>query len=325
MDTMEWLLETENPSVRFRALDELLGRGDTAEALEAKRFIPSSAPVLSLLGKMHPDGYWQQKNQQNGRVLGEGTEYGSFGTTHFCLAYCAELGLDKTHPLVAKAAERYLGLQKEDGDWQGHMSCLYAYNIRTFVKLGYRGDQRVQRAIDFMLETVRPGGGYLCDMHEKPGKRQEKSCIRGSTKALLAFAELPEYWQHERCLALADYFLERNGVYTRKDPAVFVNGDMERSCFPVIWRTNVWEVLYALAKMGYGRDERLRDAWNVLDSRKDDQGRCRLDWTPAQCPWKVGKAGEPNKWITLYCLLAGKYAEHVSYDRLRGNADAGTV
>ena len=175
MDTMEWLLETENPSVRFRALDELLGRGETAEALEAKRSIPSSAPVLSLLGKMHPDGYWQQKNQQNGRVLGEGTEYGSFGTTHFCLAYCAELGLDKSHPLVAKAAERYLGLQQEDGDWQGHMSCLYAYNIRTFVKLGYRGDQRVQRAIDLLLETVRPGGGYLCDMHESPVKGRKRA------------------------------------------------------------------------------------------------------------------------------------------------------
>ena len=102
MDTMEWLQETENPSVRFRALSELSRLGDTAEALEAKRFIPSSAPVISLLGKMHPDGYWLQKNQQSGRVLGEGTEYGSFGTTHFCLAYCAELGLVKHTRLSRK-------------------------------------------------------------------------------------------------------------------------------------------------------------------------------------------------------------------------------
>ena len=308
MDMMEWLLETENPSVRFRALDELLGRGESPEALEAKHLIPSSAPVISLLEKMHTDGYWQQKNQQSGRVLGDGVEYGSFGTTHFCLAYCAELGLDKTHPLVAKAAERYLGLQKEDGDWLGHYSCLYAYNIRTFVKLGYLRDEHIQKAIDLMLNTARPDGGYLCDMHEKPSKRQEKSCIRGSVKALLAFAELPEYWKHTRCLALVDYFLSRHGIFKRKDHTIFVNDDMKRNSFPVIWRANVWEILYALAKMGYGRDERLQDAWEVLDSRKDSEGRYRLDWTPTQCPFKVGKAGEPNKWVTLYCLLDKKYA-----------------
>ena len=33
-----------------------------------------------------------------------------------------------------------------------------------------------------------------------------------------------------------------------------------------------------------------------------------LDMTPAQSPWKVGKTGEPNKWVTFYCLLAPKYA-----------------
>jgi hypothetical protein len=59
--------------------------------------------------------------------------------------------------------------------------------------------------------------------------------------------------------------------------------------------------------MGYGGDSRLKRAWEALESRADDSGRYSLDWTPAQCPWKVGKRGEPNKWVTLYCLLAKKY------------------
>ena len=82
---------------------------------------------------------------------------------------------------------------------------------------------------------------------------------------------------------------------------------MKRDVFPIIWRTNVWEILYALSKMGYGKDERLRDAWKVLESRRDSEGRYKLDWTPAQCLWKAGNRGEPNKWITLYCMLAEKY------------------
>jgi hypothetical protein len=311
MDVTEWLFEPENPSVRYRMLVEYLDMGNTAQALEAQKAIPESAPIKKLLEAIHSDGYWLQKNPRSGAILGDGVEYGSFGTTHFCLSYCAEADLKRDHPLVEKAAERYLALQKEDGDWWYHLSCLYAYNIRTFVKLGYRGDERVQKSIDLMLNTVRQDGGYLCDMHEKPGRKPPKSCIRGSTKALLAFSELPEYWKHARCLALVDYFLSRNGIFRRNDHTRFVNDDMKCDSFPIVWRTNAWEILYALSKMGYGKDERLKDAWEVLESRKLPDGRYKLDWTPPQSPWKIGKVGEPNKWITLYCVLTAKYAGRI--------------
>ncbi|MHC1786989.1 MAG: hypothetical protein AB9880_08005 [Christensenellales bacterium] len=276
--------------------------------LQAKQAISGSGQARKLLDAMHQEGYWLQKNRQNGKVLGDGVAYGSFGTTHFCLSYRAEMGLDRDDSLVGKAAERYLSLVGKDGDWLGHYSCLYAYNLRTYLLLGYRGDERLNDTVDLLLSTGRPDGGYLCDIHEKPGRRPQKSCIRGSTKALLAFSELPDYWQHERCLWLVSYFLSRGGIFQTADPTQFVNGDMARNAFPIIWRANLWEILYALSKMGYGRDRRLDKAWEVLESRMDEQGRWRLDWTPSQCPWKVGRPGEANKWITLCCLLAKHYA-----------------
>lgn len=308
MNVIDWLLEPSDPSVRYRALTELLDMGDTAEALEARRLIHESAPVKKVLGAMHPEGYWLQKNSRTGALIGDGVEYGSFATTHFCLSYCAEMGLSRTHPLVAKSAERYLSLQNDDGDWWYHLSCLYAYNIRTFVRLGYKEDERVQRAIKLMLNAERLDGGYLCDIHEKPDKKPPKSCIRGSVKSLLAFSELPEYWHHERCLRLVEYFLKRNAIFKSRDHTRFVNDDMKRDSYPVIWRTNIFEILYALSKMGHGKDTRLEDAWDVLNSRADAESRFKLDWTPKQCPWKIGKEGEPNKWVTLYCLLAKKHA-----------------
>ena len=70
--------------------------------------------------------------------------------------------------------------------WRQHLSRLYAYKIRTLIRLGYRGDPRVQKEIDLMLRISRPDGGCLCDLHEKPNKRLPKSCVRGSAKALLA-------------------------------------------------------------------------------------------------------------------------------------------
>lgn len=105
--------------------------------------------------------------------------------------------MDGSYSFVEKAAERYLGLQKEDGDWWEHLSCLSCYNIRTFIMLGYRDDKRVQKAIDLMLDTHRPDGGYLCGIHEKGKGRPQKSCVRGAAKALLGF--LPYYVENE-CL-----------------------------------------------------------------------------------------------------------------------------
>jgi hypothetical protein len=106
---------------------------------------------------------------------------------------------------------------------------------------------------------------------------------------------------------LVEYFLNRGGIYRSNNPDIFVNDDMKRHAFPIIWRANIWEILYALSKMGYGNDERLNSAWRELESRADETGRYKLDWTPTECPWKVGERGEVNKWITFYVLLAEKH------------------
>ena len=210
IDIINWLLEPENPSMRYRTMKELLDKSQN-EVQETKSLIVDSDSVKTLLEKMHPDGYWLQKNPRTGEVTGDGVKYGAFATTHFCLAYLAELGLDESHPKVAKATERYLSLQKSDGDFYGHFSCLLSYNIRTFVMLGYKDDSRVKKSINLLLNTKRPDGGYLCDMHEGKYKtRPVKSCIRGSVKALLAFSYLPEYWKHDRVKELVEYFLSRD-------------------------------------------------------------------------------------------------------------------
>jgi hypothetical protein len=307
----DWLLEPENPSLRYRTMVELLDISPAdSEVMKSKRQIAESVPVKDLLSKMHPDGYWLQKHPTKHKMLGEGVEYGAFGTTHYCLSYLAELGMDKTDAHVAKAAERYLNLQKEDGDFLHHFSCLVGFNIRTFIMLGYENDSRVKKSIELLLGTERPDGGYLCDMHEGKYKtRPVKSCFRGSVKAALAFSYLPEYWKHDRIRKLTGYFLLRDGIFKRTNLKELVNKDMERNSFPITWRANVFEVLLALSKMGYGNDSRLERAWDFLDSKADENGRYVLDWTPAQSPWKVGYRNEPNKWVTFYAHLAHKFKE----------------
>jgi len=306
--TINQLLETEDVSLKYRILSELLDYEYDNEYLQTLRNqIPDSKPVKKILDKMHPDGYRLQTNSRTKKTVGVGIAYGSFASTHFCLSYLSELAITREHRAIEKAANRYLNLQKENGDFWNNMSCLSGYNIRTFIKLGYRDDKRLQKSIDLVLSTKRNDGGYLCEMHEKRSKKK-KSCIRGSAKVLMALADLPEYWEHPRCIELLDYFLQRNGVYNSSGNEL-VNRDMWTFSYPFTWGTNSWEILLALSKMGYGKEDRLKNAWKLIESKKDRNGFYPLDFTPAQSPWKVGKRGEANPWVTFYVLLAKKFRD----------------
>lgn len=306
---MGWLLESSAPALVYRTLHELLGVPvDDPVVRAAHANLPGSTDVNRLLKAMHPDGYWLQLRSDKRAYVGDDVEYGSYATTHFVLSYLSELGMTRDVPQVARAADRYLSLQKADGDFWNHISCLYAFNICTFIRLGYRQDARLERTIQLMLSIERPDNGYLCEMHEGKRKtRPVKSCIRGSLKALRAFAELPEYWQHPRCLALVDYFLEREGIFRQDDLLTPVKSELAMTLFPFTWSASLLEVLLGLSKMGYGKDERLTRAWQLLEDKRNAEGLYILDWTPRQSPWKVGKRGQPNPWVTFYALLAKKY------------------
>jgi len=79
---LDWLLEPENPSVRYRTLVELLGvPKDDPEVQHAQAAIPGSKPVQKIFSKMHLDGYWLY------RGVGAGVAYAMSGSTHFVLAY----------------------------------------------------------------------------------------------------------------------------------------------------------------------------------------------------------------------------------------------
>jgi hypothetical protein len=310
---LDWLLETSDPSVRYRTLTELLALpAQDAEVRRAYQAIPGSAPVQKIFAAMHPEGYWLHRGK------GAGLEYAAPHTTHFVLAYLAELDIHRADPRVANAVERYLALNEPDvpnpaiwqypPDYRGHQSCLYAYNLRTFLRLGYRDDARIQERIHVLLTDWRADGGYLCD---RPSfNSRTKSCIRGAVKALAAFAELPEHWQSERCLALVDYFLRRQLIYKSRRPGEIIRSEVVSLSYPFVYNASLLEPLLALSRMGYGHHPALEDAWAILESKKDAQDRQIID-RARKTLFVVGSDGQPNKWITFYAYLARKLADRI--------------
>ena len=297
---VEKLLNSESPSIRYRMQHDYLGK-DPDSSL--KQEILESKPVIKIFKKMHPEGYWLH------RGYGEGIDYAMSASTHFILSYLAELGLGRWDDRLDRAVKRYWSL-KEPGkyfsppDYLTGQSCLYAQNIRTFILLGYKDDVHMKARINTLLGDVRHDNGYLCI--RKSFKETTKSCLRGTMKALMAYAELPEYWEHESCKRTVDYFLSRKVHYKKDNSGEKIRGGL-KTVFPFVIEASLLEGLYALSKMGYGKYPAMKDVWSQLMFRQEDSGLFRLDWHPP-APFIPGNKGEGNEWVTLYALLALKHS-----------------
>jgi hypothetical protein len=302
------LLEPSNRSIRYRTLVELQGKsGSHPDVQQAYNEILNWKPVQSIKKAMQPEGFWLVKVDK-GKTFGEGTEYRTFNTTHWVLGYLAECGLTRNEDFIELAANRYLDLQENDGDFWSHLSCLYGLNLHTFAKLGFGSDSRVQKTLELAFSSIRQDNGYLCDIHE--GKKHKgkpvKSCYRGSQKVLFGLAKYPSAWSHPTVKKLVDYFLNRQVLFKTTNPDELVVKNAGALVFPFTYREGLIDVLYPLVKMGYANHLKMQKAWELLESKRTPDGKFPLDWTPANKYLNPGKIGEPNKWTTFYAYLLYK-------------------
>jgi hypothetical protein len=94
--SIDWLLEAENPPVRYWALTELLDvPSDSPKVREIRAEITGSKSVEDIFSKMHPDGYLYYINKGSGEGRGDWLKYWDFTTTHWNLSFLSELGLDR--------------------------------------------------------------------------------------------------------------------------------------------------------------------------------------------------------------------------------------
>ncbi len=79
--------------------------------------------------------------------------------------------------------------------------------------------------------------------------------------------------------------------------------------FPLMYQTDVLEILCIMTRLGY-RDERMREAIDLLVSKQDKQGKWKLENTfNGQFQVDIEQKGRPSKWVTLNALrvLKGYY------------------
>ncbi len=180
----EWLLEPDNPSVRYLTLRDIVSCPiNDPELIKAKQDIQSDSRVQRILSKQKPEGYWEDaRKPYNPKYKG----------TYWQVMILSQLGLDKSDESVRRACEFIYQFQLEEGGFSTYersgtlqeireyeLSCLTGNVAASLIRLGHEDDRRVTKALNWLVKVQNRDGGWLCP-YWKPHVSDRHSCFMGT-------------------------------------------------------------------------------------------------------------------------------------------------
>ena len=317
-DTLAWLLDGDDPSVRYFTLTRLLEEPvDGAVAEAARRAIMTAGVVPRILAAQGDDGHWGERDR---------FYTAKYSGTAWQLIILAELGADGADLRVRRACEAILGDSQDSasggfsiargkkaggGLHSSVIPCLTGNLVFSLIRLGYLDDPRLRRAVDWITTYQRfddgdgdPPTGWPYDPMEMCWGRH--TCHMGVVKSLKALAEIPPERRSAevgRTLAGGAEYLLKHRVHRRShDLTRDSKPGWRRFGFPLMYQTDVLEVLGILTRLGV-KDGRMDEALALVASRRDAQGRLALQNTfNGRFVVDIEAKGGPSRWITLRAL-----------------------
>ena len=324
-DPIDWLLEKDNPSVRYFTLSEILYKSENnPEVKDAKDKIMEIGVVPKILSKQKDEGYWETP---------QSLYKDKYRSTVWQLIILAELGADGRDECLKKACEFILENSQDSvsGGFSGDRAetgggshdsvspCLTGNMVWSLIRYGYLEDPRVQQGVNWITKYQRFDDGMKEAIKGWPYDRQGHphcwgyththyvhSCHMGVVKTLKALAEIPTKKRSvdvENTIEKGVEYMLIHHIHKRSHDLNRVsNPNFLKFGFPLMWTTDVLEILEILTKLGY-RDKRMQEAIDLVISKQDNQGRWKLERTfNGQFYTNIEQKGKPSKWITLNAL-----------------------
>lgn len=318
-DPTGWLLEENNPSVRYFTLKDILDKPeDDTEVQTTRRDIMQTGLVPDILVKQREPGYLKTLPQ--------------FYTSKYDglvwqMILLAESGAD-TNPQIKEQCEYILGNSQEtsDGGFSMHTAaktgggrktevipCLTGNMVWCLIHFGYLGDPRLQKGIDWITRYTRYNDGVEDTPQIPPYDKYEAcwgkhTCHMGVVKALKALSAIPAEiragGEIGSTIQKAVEFLLIHNIYKRSHDLKKVSKPgWLKFGFPLMYQTDVLEILDILTGLGV-KDSRMDEAVGIVLSKQDDMGRWRVEntYNSDRLLIPMGEKGEQSKWITLRAM-----------------------
>ncbi len=338
-ETIDWLLEPENPAVAVLTRRLLLGEADDSDTamLWARR--NDYPPVDTILRAQSPDGSWMVPSQ----------DYKKYQGSLWQIHLLGELWANGDDPRVKTAADYAFSRQLPDGSWSatnmrpdGSIACLTSNVGRALARMGWAEDERVVAALAGLVALHRELG--IIDCREGRDYQLNGYCHMLTVKELLFLGEVPEkLWPdgskelRDTCVAhlrdkqiflslpeetrefndtiwsmpvaqragFRDRFLAENPVLHYKQKAGWL-----RFGYPLSYNSDTLEALWALARIGETPRPEYQPAIELVRAAADSDMRWTLrNSFNGKMLADVETKGQPSKWVTLRALEVMQWAK----------------
>jgi hypothetical protein len=293
-DPLPWLLDPENPSVRYWTLIDILDRPVIdPDVQETRAAIIQQPLVKELFALQRPEGHWGDDETK------PHTAQGAVGA----LSLLYMLGVPPDKRTTAGCDSFLKNCQHESGGFSmtrklrsGIFPCTTGTHFPFLVYFGLGDDPRMRAAFAFLIDDMSTDDALDC------GRYQHQICLWGAISALDGLAVLPTDMHSEQSkrvvTGLANVLLDARYDFEGEHKRWLTFG------VPRVW--DLLSALKALAAHGYARDSRFVPLLKRVLNRQDGQGR----WLCGSVSrtWPIEKRNRPSKWVTLDALRLLKQA-----------------
>jgi hypothetical protein len=317
---IQWLLQKNQPAVRYAALLNLLDcKEDDPEVMEARSSIGRVGWAADQLRQQGPRGFWEPHEPRNVPEWVDFLYSPPFISTNWRALVLADLGLDSTDPRVRRIADlmfKYKLVLSSPLNLFYEEVCRSANAARMMTRFGYGEDRRVRKLYDWLIEDQREDGGWNCSQGT-PGTLD-------AWEALAALACVPKTKRSRKMNQAiergAEFYLERK---------LFEEGEKYNPWFrfhyPNHYFYDILVGLDVITQLGFSGDQRLKPALDILRKKRQRDGTWRLDRVHPDIgpgtkihpdvknirPLVIEPEGKPSKWITLKALTVLKRTDEV--------------
>lgn len=302
MDAIDWLLDSD-PAIRWQAMRDLTDASPQAVAAE-RAGVPREGVGAEILACQGPDGSWHRDGDPD------------WLPTLFTMQLLRSTGVDRANPAIASAVARLEAGFRWDEEFgskpffEGEVEpCINGGTLALGAYFGRPTESLACRLVSEQLDD----GGWNCEAPKSARSSFHTTiCVlEGLLEYERAVGSAPEIVAK---IAAArrrgeEYLLER-GLFRRRSTGEVANPAFLKFAFPPRYHYDVLRALDYFRAASVPPDARIGDALQVVESRRQGDGRWLLDHAYDEAlafPFNE-PVGQPSRWNTLRALRVLRWA-----------------
>jgi hypothetical protein len=297
---IKWLIEEDNPSVKFYTLTEILNEKTDKGAEDLlRKDIESCAPVSSIMALQENGGWWHEDKYSFSPL---------YKNTFWQVYFLSLLGATKQIFAVDKAVKLIIAnMQSEKGAfpvhdrYTGNLICFQGMTLEMLLRLGYFEENFTSSLSAFISDIV-----YRNDFRCK--YRAQFKCPWGAVKVLKALNLIPPEKRDHKVsdtISRAVKFLLSHDIVEANYPRKKMKSrQWYLFSFPRGFQSDILETTSALIDAGCkSQNSNLRNALKYINEKRLDDGKWKMEYSlNGKMLVDIEKNNKPSKWISYFAL-----------------------